>query len=515
MGLSLQGLVLTSQNTRGHQPDRKLHHQPLDSDHTLSAQDILREWKSHGDLDVAYFSVFVTRHAYPKIAGRLLNLRLGKLWTEHPIAVLERFSQETPNPTVPFPWTISLTTMLSVADTPIPQKTAGGTYAYIFALRRGSYSTPTRLIWWTILLLTMLRWLQDFLKSNLINHLVTDKSLATKLSSASSQETLAYDHPLSTLSSPVTIADGHALSAALAAAINDGDSGDIELDDNSEDESSVDPDDFRSQGADGGHYFIRHMKTIVAPVSAILSLTRRSALPYRLKAQLVTVPDPVINEDRVNALKQEFIDTVLALVSAGHEQQARSFLRKKLKTPAITGKPTVHAEAGMMALACAFYSNDRASASMSELGIGQDFANVLTDVFSAREAAVGVSETCCWCCWKLHLWLQRHKADLSKPPTAGLHTDAGGSGSGATAAQHAKFPELMFLGSYAAVSPWYPPQFGVPIEFLRELLEDLKAALATAAVLRSEAASPHTSTRSSGESDHPHGGLRNAIVDVI
>ncbi|KAI0063792.1 hypothetical protein BV25DRAFT_1914870 [Artomyces pyxidatus] len=444
------------------------------------------------------------------IAGRLLNLRPGKLWTEHPIAVLESFSQATLHPTASFPWTIALTIFaaekLDAAGIPLPQLAVGGKYVYTVDVDYVStwINAFTSTVWSLEDLLldadkkdvvdnltadnvttasqTLVAF-GDFLKSGFIDRLVTDQLLATKLSSPFLQPTLVGNHPLSTVSSPATMTDGHALSMALATAIDDGDSGDV---DGSEDESSG-----------------THAPTITAPISVIFSLTRRSALPYRLNAHIVTVPDPVINEDRVNALKQEFINSILALVSKKEKQKAHLFLQKKLRIPAVTEKPTVHAEAGMMALACAFHSHDRASASQSELAIDRDFADILTkssqrkkwkSALAERAAGAAGSCICAFESIKLTSANRRPQASIAVP--------------------QAEFPLLTFLGSHATVLPWYPPQFGVPIEFLRELLQDLKRALASAAILGNDAASTQSSPRSSGEIETRYEALRDAYKAI-
>ncbi|KAI0037529.1 hypothetical protein FA95DRAFT_1578783, partial [Auriscalpium vulgare] len=156
-----------------------------------------------------------------------------------------------------------------------------------------------------------------------------------------------------------------------------------------------------------------------------------------------------------------FIESVHALVEGTKEQKndARGFLEKNVNIGRY--QPTVHAEAGMMALACAFCSPDAAARTRSQVVV-KDKDNVLTSIFKSHEAPVGVGKKCCYCCWALYTWLQKRKGFADVEPKMPV-------------------PDILLLGSHATIFPWYPPQFGIPIEFLRQLLKTLKDILAEAA----------------------------------
>ncbi|KAI0039603.1 hypothetical protein FA95DRAFT_1612446 [Auriscalpium vulgare] len=158
------------------------------------------------------------------------------------------------------------------------------------------------------------------------------------------------------------------------------------------------------------------------------------------------------------------------------------------------GQPsTVHAEAGMMALACAFSSPDAAQRTRHQVDVRDD-DNVLTSIFNTHEAPIGVSKRCCYCCWALYTWLQEHKGF-------------------ADAERKAPVPDILLPGSHATIFPWYPPQFGIPIEFLRDLLRKLMNTLAQVAAEKGDIGNTQTSARSSRELDDWH--VRPEVVRSI
>ncbi|KAI0056056.1 hypothetical protein BV25DRAFT_1656407 [Artomyces pyxidatus] len=179
------------------------------------------------------------------------------------------------------------------------------------------------------------------------------------------------------------------------------------------DEFSIDPDDLNPETA--LRYLKHYLNSITEPFTAIHKLTRRSALQRPMNAYLATLPEPVIEPVHIEQLKPDFIQSIIHRIDSSTDKFASSFLHNRLKTDAIVRKPALHAEAGMMAFACVSQPNELSAASRSKLEIDPESAEILTDVFSANEAAIGVSEACCWCCWRLHLWLREHTNNLRRP----------------------------------------------------------------------------------------------------
>ncbi|KAI0047581.1 hypothetical protein FA95DRAFT_1558892 [Auriscalpium vulgare] len=502
----LDGLVLADTQGWSEQSNTpKIKVEPLNS--ALTGEEILTAWRTRpreqhfqdvftiiknfqngacpiDSATVGRFCAHYLKHCHPKIAGRMLSLydKRNNLWREHPILVLEaRLASTTPF-TQAFPWTINVNsdpTFSKLSDCDIPRPSQGHTVAYTITeeslprwikafaqtyrelerclLDGSSFQDPPSDVN-IAAAVPALECLRGFLQSDFLLHLFKDNALS-----------LALEKPATRLSE-----------SALTSLFFDSGSGtpDASGEGDVDEADNVDPDDLQDPGESLGHHVNRFLKTITAPMTAIHILARTATPRRPITAHLVTLPQPVLSKAAFESKRTSFIDSVVALVrgTAQEQNNARGLLQKKLNLDhKLEDKPTVHAEAGMMALACAFCSPAAAADSRSQLHV-EDDDNVLASIFTVSEAAIGVGKKCCYCCYELYEWLQKRKA------------------TGAEAA----VPNFLLLGSHATIYPWYPPSFGIPIEFLRDLLADLKSKLAVAAKKPAgTAGSTQTSARSS------------------
>ena len=101
------------------------------------------------------------------------------------------------------------------------------------------------------------------------------------------------------------------------------------------------------------------------------------------------------------------------------------------------------------------------------------------------ELPIGLPDArkCCWCCWRLRRWLNESDVDCNDadPLVRRLWHQRGRRADGSAVAEESApgprpgCPTFLLTGSSQIVLPWVPPAegMGVPVEFLRVLLDDL------------------------------------------
>jgi len=206
-----------------------------------------------------------------------------------------------------------------------------------------------------------------------------------------------------------------------------------------------------------------------------------------IKAHLVRLPKPDIDKKLVTDELDAFLDSVVAPINVKDDRDAaRDWIKQKLIVNAVVTNPIVHAEAGMMGLVNIVNTDTQLEFCS---GPSVELYTVLASVLKTDEVVIGVSKKCCWCCWRLHKWFEDHG---SSPVTLGQAPDR------PSVSPTTILPTMLLIGSHDIIFPWFPPQLGVPIEFLRELLNDLKHILMKVAVRkRTDAGTRQTSARSS------------------
>ncbi|KAI0309340.1 hypothetical protein OF83DRAFT_1179741 [Amylostereum chailletii] len=120
----------------------------------------------------------------------------------------------------------------------------------------------------------------------------------------------------------------------------------------------------------------------------------------------------------------------------------------------------VHAEAGVMGVACAFWNAQTKSSSQDDFSpplpmhdSDERARDVVHDVFSVHEIHIGVGRLSCWCCWRLRTLLGEYSTrDSARTP----------------------YPQFLLDGTHATISPWHPPSYGIPESVLRKMKGELE-----------------------------------------
>jgi len=261
--------------------------------------------------------------------------------------------------------------------------------------------------------------------------------------------------------------------------------------DGDNDESTITSEDLPEIGELPRSHFIRYLKTVTDHIAAFKSIRNQPAFHKPIKAHVVYLPKPDINRELVINELDAFLDSVVAPINDKDDRDdARDWIKKEIIVKAVMTNPAVHAEAGMMGLVNIVNMDTQlefCSGPSSELN------GVLASVLKTDEVVIGVSKKCCWCCWRLYKWFEAHR---SSPAAPGQDSDR------PSVSPTTILPTMLLIGSHDTIFPWCPPQLGIPIEFLRELLKDLKHILMKVSLQKTADADTHqNSARSPGAFD--------------
>ncbi|CAL1710060.1 unnamed protein product [Somion occarium] len=446
-----------------------------------------------GDLsdERVMFHAYVINHAYPKIVARMQVAE--SLWGWHPIRIIGEYPVEKLS--LSFPWKLSLSesviSFLFQQHGSLPERSGSyylvtknniaswiRTIAELYdALEHtlmednGSGEVAKRHVTKNDVMnaVTYLGVLHHVLRSRFFDLLLEDPGLSKALETKQTRSQRG--------SSQLHISQ---LSAALAAQDINEEQGEEQgqVEEDADDEANASAE----LGESPGHHIIQYLKTITAWYDAVQFLTRRQNLPYPLDVHLVSLPKPGINVEDMDRCIRVFQESVLVQTPEGNRTAVMAFLTKRVKNSAVLCKPTVHAEAGMMALACLTYSKalKRNMDTASSWYVDQAKEGILKQAFSVHNVAIGASKKCCWCCWKLYTHLQNSNFEGTDENV---------------------YPQFSVLGSHSTIFPWYLPEAGVPTAFLQNLLQELMSLVIQAAVDEKNLASRQTSASSSGEYD--------------
>ncbi|KAI0356998.1 hypothetical protein OH77DRAFT_1477311 [Trametes cingulata] len=243
------------------------------------------------------------------------------------------------------------------------------------------------------------------------------------------------------------------------------------LDDSDSDSSNKEP------AEDAVGHLWRYLQTLTAWDSAAKAFCHSRFPPRPLVVyQLRSSPTLTIDKDHV----EEFVNSYLAAVKehcGGSEGaaygNADAFLKKafyekdrrQVKTPV---RPTLHAEAALMALARSRYHP-------SEAQHVQGLESV-DSIFTSDQVVIGVSKKCCRCC----SLFAEHMSSSSE--------------------EDQKL-EFVLPGTHSIIYPWLPPTFGVPDNVLASMRGALFATFHRVAL---EHDAGLASTQSSPTSDDEH-----------
>ncbi|KAI0317145.1 hypothetical protein OF83DRAFT_174495 [Amylostereum chailletii] len=232
-----------------------------------------------------------------------------------------------------------------------------------------------------------------------------------------------------------------------------------------------------------GDYVVRYLKTIVAWIEAFVwAATSRNlsvALrPYELVLPLH--PFRVEDEEQFEQLKQRVLGLVRGVSVTLNPRDIRN--------------APVHAEAGLMGVACASWNAEGIHDSPSLPIEDENTKRALRNMFLVQEIPVGVSKLCCWCCWKLRTLL----GELNGKDAAVC-------------------PPFILSGTHATVFPWYPPPCGIPRSVLKSMEDELILEVEKLAKRRTFDNASHQSSPSSADSEpdedrHP---IEGSLVDEV
>ncbi|CAL1697799.1 unnamed protein product [Somion occarium] len=469
---------------------------------TSNAQDVLENWYTRppgkyyedvlavlrafrdGTLSGVYLAGFkglVFRRVYPKLA---LRMSLGtKIWGTHPIDIIGDYPVEKLQ--ISFPFTIELRVSGPVGRLKkryniCHDKIAGGwrylvtkenvgiwIRAFVEAYYEASTVLTAAMVPGTeistrsdfVALILGLDVVHAIIRSKLLDHLLVDEGLSSVLDIARRRAELTQ---------------GIEATAGIYVA-------DETMDNTYDDPDEAATNTYAEFNESPGHQLLRYLKTIIAWNAAIWSLTRPGHLPYDLEAYYVNLPKPAIAHSAMSAccktiqhsiiesLKTEGMDD--ATVS---DQFDRLVQNKKIGDErAIT--TVLHAETGLMSLACLLHSGSSLLQSQDTLHLDTNVTLALSEAFSTIILPIGVEKKCCWCCWKFYQFCQEMQAKKA-------------------------YPEFQLLGSHMTIFPWYPPQHA-PSEFLKRLRDELVEVLKTVLRISSLETShfSQTSAESPGE----------------
>ncbi|KAJ6618820.1 hypothetical protein B0H10DRAFT_2217314 [Mycena sp. CBHHK59/15] len=201
-----------------------------------------------------------------------------------------------------------------------------------------------------------------------------------------------------------------------------------------------------NKGETPAFHVLRYLLSVCAYTSASSQLVKNAVFRKGLGIQVNVVTFPVPDNHLDEAIYEEIVTEM-----AARTETSCDTVRSLFKFPRSGVAGTLHAEAGMMGLAC------------DSSALVDEQHRVLFPSFPAQ-LPIGVGKKCCWCCWMLGEFLKNDRGR-----------------------------EFILPGTHGIIFPWIPPKHGIPVDVLDRLEKLLVLKL-------EEAITTHTVSSSSRQS---------------